>query len=91
MAILTFSPTVMLALIASALIVLVLVAFFPQRGDKILRFCSGLVDLYQRLRQVLQHLPLRETEANRQQKEAQLQHSQGSSAAQPQALKTKGE
>jgi hypothetical protein len=84
----------MLALIGSALIVLVLVAFFPQRGDNILRFCSSLVDLYQRWRQVLKHLPPSETEANIRQEEAQPQHLQGSSAAQlqqPHALETRGE
>ena len=50
----TLSPEVTLLLITSTLLVLLLVACWPNMGENILRFCSGLLDLYQRLRRPLQ-------------------------------------
>jgi hypothetical protein len=47
MSVLTFSPWVMLALILSFLLVIVLVAFSRRAAENILRFCAGLLDLYQ--------------------------------------------
>ena len=49
MAVLTFSPWVALALILGLLLVVVLVAFSLQAAENILRFFTGLLDLYQRL------------------------------------------
>jgi hypothetical protein len=71
---LNFSPLVMVALVGGALIVLVLVAFFPDKGDNILRFCSALVDLYQRWQQIIRQAP-RGAEV-KQQRKAQAQSEQ---------------
>jgi len=71
MSIFTVSPVVMLALIASTLILLLLVARWPKTGENILRFCSGLLDLYLRFRLSLQRTPCVFMEKNMAQKAAQ--------------------
>src|SRR5712692_1179561 len=55
MAIFTFSPVVMLALILALLLTLVLVAFNRHAAENILRFFTGLLDLYPRWRQLRIH------------------------------------
>jgi hypothetical protein len=55
MAIFTFSPGVMLALILALLLILVVVAFNRHAAENILRFFTGLLDLYQRWRQLRIH------------------------------------
>jgi len=52
MTVLTFSPGVALALILGLLLVVVLVAFSRQAAENILRFFTGLLDLYQRWQQL---------------------------------------
>jgi hypothetical protein len=60
MAIFTFSPAVMLVLILALLLMLVLVAFNRHAAENILSFLTGLLDLYQRWRQLRVH-PLQVT------------------------------